>query len=486
MRVDSLLWIISALAIVLPPFAFYWGRRSLRKSVANRLDSLRDLSADFSGSVEQVASVSIDIATASREQLDTLTSTVAASHEIRSMIEKTSDSTRSLHERASQLLDLAQSGNQAVQEMVSSSQETKSGMEHFGKEMQESMRQLEQVVVVIREIADKTKVINEIVFQTKLLSFNASVEAARAGEHGKGFAVVAEEIGKLAQMSGGAADQISQIVEKSVDVVNETIQSTRGKINSLTGEIARKSESGYENAKSCERVFGQMTGEIRETSAMVEHISVAASEQAQGVSQLDRSVQEFQEAADRNRLVASQGTEHSHEFKKQTQTLVKIVSELGDALSSGNKNDGRQRLKKFVWNSKLELGVSRMDDEHKILVEKINILVSRLEEQHVAKDKKALETAFGDLADYTAEHFSDEEKFMESIGYPQLQSHRRIHENLLKQVGAFGAQIRNGTLDDSKLVSFLRNWLISHIMGVDMQYAEHSRSHGGSVRSRAA
>ncbi len=51
------------------------------------------------------------------------------------------------------------------------------------------------------DIGDKTKVINDIVFQTKRLSFNASVEAARAGEHGKGFAVVAEEVGNLAQMS---------------------------------------------------------------------------------------------------------------------------------------------------------------------------------------------------------------------------------------------------------------------------------------------
>ncbi|MBC7465119.1 MAG: hypothetical protein H7256_03945 [Bdellovibrio sp.] len=50
----------------------------------------------------------------------------------------------------------------------------------------------------MEEIGNKTKVINDIVFQTKLLSFNASVEAARAGEHGKGFAVVAEEVGKLA------------------------------------------------------------------------------------------------------------------------------------------------------------------------------------------------------------------------------------------------------------------------------------------------
>ena len=61
----------------------------------------------------------------------------------------------------------------------------------------ESNKEIQEIVKVIAEIGNKTKVINDIVFQTKLLSFNASVEAARAGENGKGFAVVAEEVGKL-------------------------------------------------------------------------------------------------------------------------------------------------------------------------------------------------------------------------------------------------------------------------------------------------
>ncbi|MDR3559644.1 MAG: methyl-accepting chemotaxis protein, partial [Candidatus Pacebacteria bacterium] len=429
----------SLIAFAVVSTAYFLGRRSLKSAFTAKLSTLTELNADLSGSAEQVAATSQDITSSSIEQLDTISSTVTASHEIRAMIEKTSESTENLSKQSSQLLGLAESGNKAVEEMVSSSQEIKGGMEHFNLAIQQSMEQLTNALKVIQEIAKKTEVINAIVFQTKLLSFNASVEAARAGEAGKGFAVVAEEVGKLAKMSGGAANEISEIVERSVHVVNEAIQSTKSKIESLTRETTQKSDAGYANAKICEQVFSQMTEQIRETSTMIEQISLASSEQAQGVSQLDQSIQKFQEAADRNRLIASQGTEHSHEFKNQTGTLATLVSSCEQLL--GDKLGNKKKLKKFVWTDKLELGAPEMDREHKILVEKINALVSALEQQYVVKDTALVTRAFGDLASYTTEHFGDEEQFMESIGYPQLNSHKKIHKNLLHQVGLFGETI---------------------------------------------
>ena len=92
------------------------------------------------------------------------------------------------------------------------------------KEINESNKQIENLAKVINEIGEKTSVIDEIVFQTKLLSFNASVEAERAGEHGRGFAVVAQEVGSLAQMSGKAALEISQIVKESTYQANAIVK----------------------------------------------------------------------------------------------------------------------------------------------------------------------------------------------------------------------------------------------------------------------
>jgi hypothetical protein len=107
----------------------------------------------------------------------------------------------------------------------------------------EGNRKISEIVELVKEIGNKTKVINDIVFQTKLLSFNASVEAARAGEHGKGFAVVAEEVGNLASMSGQASKEISALLE------NLNTDSTQ------FNKIASPTSTGYELEKISNIVY---------------------------------------------------------------------------------------------------------------------------------------------------------------------------------------------------------------------------------------
>lgn len=460
-------------AIILLVSSLYFVAKFIRdrKKILSHLEEVSTISFDLTGSAEQVGSVSSDLFKASEEQLDTLNSTVSASHEINSMIMRTSDNAKDLNSKATNLTEMSNEGKRIVQDMVNSSLAIKNESENFKAQMQESISELSQSLLVIQEIASKTKLINEIVFQTKLLSFNASVEAARAGEHGKGFSVVAEEIGKLAQVSGNSADEISKIVEKSVSSVSLALENTKNKVEKLATDTAIKSDAGYTQAKSCESIFSSINEQISLINTMVQEITTATNEQSIGVEQLDIAIGNLQEVADRNRLVASQSTEHAHVFSEQTRQLIKFTEDMKFLLPK-DKNKIR-RLQQFVWNDKLMLGVDAMDDEHKILVGKINALVAQMEAQYTKKDKGSLTSAFKDLAQYTTEHFAHEEKFMASIGYPQLNSHKKIHEKLLAQVGRYGAQIADGTLDDQKLISFLRNWLISHIMGVDMQYAEH-------------
>ena len=141
-------------------------------------------------------------------------------------------------------------------------------------EVYEANTRLEQLIQVIEDIQGKTKVINDIVFETRLLSFNASIEAARAGSHGKGFAVVAEEVGKLASVSGKAAEEINALLANSTHQVKDMVSTIGQRVT-----VAR------DTAQQCEQVFVQMNHSMAEiNSAMLEmeketHENSASSEE---------------------------------------------------------------------------------------------------------------------------------------------------------------------------------------------------------------
>lgn len=136
---------------------------------------------------------------------------------------------------------------------------------------------------VIHQIFEKISVINNIVFQTKLLSFNASVEAARAGEAGKGFSVVADEVSKLAVESGKAAHEIYSLLEQSktdIDLIITQARDESDKVIVSNRELMKKSESNVSAVMDEFKTFGSMLGELE---SLNEEISQSSMEQLNGV-----------------------------------------------------------------------------------------------------------------------------------------------------------------------------------------------------------
>jgi hemerythrin len=127
----------------------------------------------------------------------------------------------------------------------------------------------------------------------------------------------------------------------------------------------------------------------------------------------------------------------------------------------------------FEWDPTLySIGVNEMDDEHKVLIGLMNDLASmQAQGAGAAEQGRALLK----LAHYTRKHFTDEEAFMKQVGFPGLRQHQMIHKQLLSRLDEFAAEFqRAGKLPDG-LFAFLRIWLKSHIRGIDIKYAEHSR-----------
>jgi methyl-accepting chemotaxis protein len=187
---------------------------------------------------------------------------------------------------------------------------------------------IEQILHMIAEIGSKTKVINDIVFQTKLLSFNASVEAARAGEYGKGFSVVAEEVGKLAAMSGEASKEISNLLNQSVGTVSSIREETKANVAVILDTAGQRLNQGTSVAESCKQVFASITDLVGQVRSNVEQISMAATEQTSGVKEIRRAMSALNNVVQGNGTVSSKVLGSAQAVSAESDQLSRSVDEM--------------------------------------------------------------------------------------------------------------------------------------------------------------
>ena len=135
----------------------------------------------------------------------------------------------------------------------------------------ESGRAVANTVTAMREIAKKIHMIEQIAWQTNILSLNASIEAAKAQEHGKGFQVVAAEVRHLAEQSRAAASEMNELTGQSVAI-----------------------------AEQAGNMLALLVPEIRQTADLVREISAASKEQSIGVDQINRAIQQLDHVIQHN------------------------------------------------------------------------------------------------------------------------------------------------------------------------------------------
>ena len=126
----------------------------------------------------------------------------------------------------------------------------------------------------------------------------------------------------------------------------------------------------------------------------------------------------------------------------------------------------------FKWDpAQLSVKVQAMDDEHQKLIEIMNRLYAKADSK---ASKAELAPVLKELASYATKHFSDEEKFFDSIpNYPNAKAHKLIHQDLLQRVGKYVKEFETGSGTIApEFFSFLKVWLTDHIAGVDKKYGE--------------
>ena len=250
----------------------------------------------------------------SNQNVTVVTDLSSTSEEISKMVKTTKDRLMNALKSMKETSESISTSSEAIQrgeKFISSLNQIKANMENLQKT---SSTQLQSVVESVNIISDKTNIITDIVFQTKLLSFNASVEAARAGEHGKGFAVVAEEIGNLASNSGSASEDINGIVDKSKEQLNSSVTSITDSLNSFQSQISEAFNTWSEINNTLKGSFSSVEKSSQQQESFLSEISTAADEQSNGVTELTGSL---------NNIKSS-----SHEALARIKELEEVVASL--------------------------------------------------------------------------------------------------------------------------------------------------------------
>lgn len=295
--------------------------QSLSSLLSGISKQLSDGAEKVSGAAHEISTSSSELSASTTQQAAALQETVSAVDEVNTMVGKNSENAIKSKETADTSLDIADKGQKAVSDMIHSIEEINSSNNQIMSQIENSNKQMAEIVQVITEISNKTKVINDIVFQTKLLSFNASVEAARAGEHGKGFAVVAEEVGSLAQMSGNAAKEIFDMLGTSSEKVERIVRETKSNVEKLMQDGQQKVEDGTVTAKHCAEVFAEIVKNVNSLSEMVNEISVASQEQAKGVQEISQAMQQADQTTQQNATATGQVAASAEVLSNQAQLL---------------------------------------------------------------------------------------------------------------------------------------------------------------------
>ncbi|MAD41312.1 MAG: chemotaxis protein [Arcobacter sp.] len=213
------------------------------------------------------------------EQAASLEETAAAIEEITSI-------TKNNNENAIKMAELSKTVKQSVTLGEKLAKDTALAMDEINEK--------------VRAINEAISVIDQIAFQTNILSLNAAVEAATAGEAGKGFAVVAGEVRNLATRSTQAAKEIKDLVE------NATSKTDHGK------KISDQMSSGYNNLNSL----------ISQTINIIQDVSVASNEQLTGIEQINHAITILDKVTQENASEASKVADFADETLVMAQVLV--------------------------------------------------------------------------------------------------------------------------------------------------------------------
>ncbi len=266
------------------------GETSLMQSMIHMAGALKKLVINVRDAASHIATASAEIAQGDNDlsartesQAGALTQISTSMGQLNDMVKHNADSAVVANQLVMNASVVAIQGGEVVAQVV------------------DTMRGINEAS---RKISDIIQVIDGIAFQTNILALNAAVEAARAGEQGRGFAVVASEVRSLAGRSAEAAKEIKTLINASVERV----------------------EQGTALVDRAGTTMSEVVSSIKRVTDIMGQISVASTEQNQGVNQVVQAVSQMDQSTQQNAAMVEQIAAAAASLSSQAQDMVQLVA----------------------------------------------------------------------------------------------------------------------------------------------------------------
>ncbi|MBT3980588.1 MAG: hypothetical protein HOE90_04495 [Bacteriovoracaceae bacterium] len=340
----KVLWATVGFMAILIVFALVYFRKWVLGPLNNSMELLSNVASEVTVSSSSSSESSNSLSETATEQATSLEETASSLEELSAMVKNNVGQAESSRDLATQMKEVSDSAKFTVESLVGSM-----------SKINQSNNDIQTLVKVIEEIGDKTKIIDDIVFQTKILSFNASVEAERAGEHGRGFSVVAQEVSNLAQVSGKAAGEISAMVKESVKKVEEISASNKDRVEEGNGKVSDLSTVLDD--------ISDKSGTILESS---DKIVVASKDQSTGISQVNEAISQLDQATQMTAELARSASNQGHELDQQAGNLRGLMANLSTIIFGGRHSQVAVQSQPVsqVQNNVVHLDLKRPEEKH--------------------------------------------------------------------------------------------------------------------------